>query len=89
MKSEKGGEDSKVYLKDFKKKVFSKHFKSTRLIGRTLNLQGFKLVCLVGNPNEHFDKCHDTERCPEVDHVEYSNRQSLLTLLMLYSHCRA
>ena len=41
----------------------------------------FKLVCLVGNPNEHFDKSYDTERCPEVDHVEYSNRQSLINIM--------
>ena len=77
-----------MYL-NLKKKVFSKHFKSTKSIGRNLNLQGCKLVCLAGNPNEHFDKSYDTERCPEVDHVEYSIRQSLLTLLMLCSHCRA
>ena len=29
-------------------------------------------------PNEHFDKSCDTERCPEVHHVEYSDRQSLI-----------
>ena len=36
---------------------------------------------LVGNPNEHFDKSYDTERCAEVDHVEYSNRQSLIDII--------
>ena len=36
---------------------------------------------LVGNPNEHFDKSYDTEICPEVDHVEYSNRQSLINII--------
>ena len=60
-----GREDSKVYLK---------HFKSTKSIGRILNLQGCKLACLAGNPNEHFDKSYDTDRFPEVDDVEYSNK---------------
>ena len=71
LRKEQGREDSKVYFKDLKKKVFSKPFKSTNSIGRILNLQGCKLVCLGGNPNEHFDKSYDTERCPEVDHVEH------------------
>ena len=60
--------------------------KSTKSIGRIfipqlLNLQGCKLVCLAGNPNERFDKSYDTDRCPEVDHVEYSNRQSLISII--------
>ena len=38
-------------------------------------------MCLVGNPNEHFDKSYDTERCPEVDHAVYSNRQSLVNII--------
>ena len=38
-------------------------------------------MCLVGNPNEHFDKNYDTERCPEVDHVEYSNKQILVNII--------
>ena len=38
-------------------------------------------MCLVGNPNEHFEKSYDTERCPEIDHVEYSNRQSLINII--------
>ena len=46
----------------------SKHFKATKWIGR-------------GNPNGHFDKSYDTERCPEVDHVEYLNRQSLINII--------
>ena len=37
-------------------------------------------MCLVDNSNEHFDKSYDTGRCPEVDHVEYSNRQSLVNI---------
>ena len=38
-------------------------------------------MCLVGNQNEHFDKSCYTERHPEVDHVEYSNRQSFLNII--------
>ena len=38
-------------------------------------------MCLVGNPNEHFDKRCYTERYPEVDHVEYSNKQSLFNII--------
>ena len=38
-------------------------------------------MCLVGNPNEHFDKSYDTEKCPEVDHVEYLNRQRLVNII--------
>ena len=38
-------------------------------------------MCLVGNPNEHFDISYDTERCLEVDHAEYSNRQSLVNII--------
>ena len=67
-------------------KVVQTFQKSTKSIARIfipqlLNLQGCKLVCLVGNPNEHSDKSYHTGRCPEVDHVEYSNRQSIINFI--------
>ena len=88
MKSEEGYKIERTpnYTQKIRKRRLCKHFISTKSIGRIftpqlLNLQGCKLVCLVGNPNEHFDKSYDTERCPEVDHVECSNRQSLMNII--------
>ena len=87
MKSEGGYKIERTpnYTQKIRKRRLCKHFKSDKLIGRIfipqLHLQGCKLVCLVGNPNEHFDKSYYTERCREVDHVEYSNRQSLNNII--------
>ena len=50
-------------------------------IPQLMNLHGSGLVCLVGNPNEHFDKSYNTGKCLEVDHVEYSNTQSLINII--------
>ena len=43
--------------------------------------EGYKVERTPDYPNEHFDKSYDTERCPEVDYVEYSNRQSLVNII--------